>query len=70
MELRTNSGEAEIRIDAETGEVVRLDNDSKSDDGANQNRHNGNDDRDNMMMMINMMMINMMTMTGMMINTP
>ena len=46
VELRTNSGEAEIRIDAETGEVVRLDDDSKSDDGANQNRHNGNDDRD------------------------
>ena len=46
VELHTNSGEAEIRIDAETGEVVRLDDDSKSDDGANQNRHNGNDDRD------------------------
>jgi len=46
VELRTNSGEAEIRIDAETGKVVRikLDDDSKSDDGSNQNRHNGNDD--------------------------
>ena len=46
VELHTSSGEAEIRIDAETGKVVRikLDDDSKSDDGSNQNRHSGDDD--------------------------
>ena len=47
VELQTSSGEAEIRIDAESGKVVRIkldDDDSKSDDGSTQTRHNGNDD--------------------------
>jgi len=52
VELNTSTGEAEVRIDAETGKVVRVerdddkvrDDDTKSDDGAHQNRHSGDDD--------------------------
>lgn len=58
VELNTSTGEAEVRIDAETGKVVRVerdddddkddsrddDDDSKTDDGAHQNRHSGDDD--------------------------
>jgi uncharacterized membrane protein YkoI len=56
VELNTSTGEAEVRIDAETGKVVRVehddddkdysrdDDDTKTDDGAHQNRHSGDDD--------------------------
>lgn len=47
VELNTSSGETEVRIDAETGKVVRVerDDDNKADDdGAHQNRHSGDDD--------------------------
>lgn len=57
VELNTSTGEAEVRIDAETGKVVRVErdddddkddsrdvDDSKTDDGAHQNRHSGDDD--------------------------
>jgi uncharacterized membrane protein YkoI len=46
VELNTSTGEAEVRIDAETGKVVRVerDDDTKADDGAHQNRHSGDDD--------------------------
>ena len=56
VELNTRTGEAQVRIDAETGKVVRVehdddkddirddDDDAKSKDGAHQNRHSGDDD--------------------------
>ena len=53
VELTTGSGEAKVRIDSETGKVVRVDKDdhknvsednNKSDDGSHQNRHSGDDD--------------------------
>ncbi|MEH7084215.1 PepSY domain-containing protein [Neobacillus drentensis] len=57
VELNTSTGEAEVRIDAESGKVVRVerdddnsdddtktDDDNKADDGAHQNRHSGDDD--------------------------
>lgn len=54
VELYTSTGEVEVRIDAETGKVVRVErdddkdtsrnNDTKADDGAHQNRHSGDDD--------------------------
>jgi len=52
VELNTNMGEAEVRIDAESGKVVSVehdddndsDDDNKADDGAHQNRHTGDDD--------------------------
>jgi uncharacterized membrane protein YkoI len=53
VELNTNTGEAEVRIDAETGKVVRIEQDDKDNnrsidnkkaaDGAHQNRHSGDD---------------------------
>ncbi|MGG3469883.1 PepSY domain-containing protein [Neobacillus pocheonensis] len=53
VELTTSSGEAKVRIDAETAKVVRVDKDDhknvsedndKSGDGSHQNRHSGDDD--------------------------
>ncbi|WP_026566207.1 PepSY domain-containing protein [Bacillus sp. UNC41MFS5] len=51
VELNTSTGEAEVRIDAESGKVVRVerdddngDDDNKADDGTHQNRHSGDDD--------------------------
>jgi uncharacterized membrane protein YkoI len=53
VELNTSTGEAKVRIDAETGKVVRVErdddknndrsDDTKADDGAHQNKHNGDD---------------------------
>lgn len=45
VELNTSTGEVEVRIDAESGKVVRVErDDNNSDDGAHQNRHSGDDD--------------------------
>lgn len=53
VELTTSSGEAKVRIDAESGKVVRVDKDdqksvsednNKSDVGLHHNRHSGDDD--------------------------
>ncbi|MEH7304886.1 PepSY domain-containing protein [Neobacillus drentensis] len=54
VDLNTNTGEAIVRIDAETGKVVRVEHvddkgthrndETKADDGTHQNRHSGDDD--------------------------
>lgn len=56
VELETSDGEALVRINAETGKIISVDqdnakrndssgNDSKSADGAHHNRHSGDDDK-------------------------
>ncbi|MCL6570905.1 MAG: PepSY domain-containing protein [Bacillus sp. (in: Bacteria)] len=45
VELDTSIGEAKVRIDAETGKIVKVEHeDDKAEDSTHQTRHSGDDD--------------------------